>query len=96
MRAEVLADEPFCWVPGCGAPSTTVDHLIPVAAGGTHQRSNLRGCCEHHNLARGSRPLDPRGVGQITGSGRGTRCDGGLAARETAGDAACHAPARRG
>jgi 5-methylcytosine-specific restriction protein A len=62
IRARVLTEEPACRV--CGAPATEVDHILPVAMGGTHERSNLRGIClECHRTAtsaiprrRGGRP----------------------------------------
>lgn len=42
-RALVLEEGPWC--AGCGAPATTVDHVIPKAEGGTDARSNLRALC---------------------------------------------------
>jgi 5-methylcytosine-specific restriction endonuclease McrA len=41
-----------CW--RCGAPATTVDHVIAVVLGGTHDLSNLRPCCQHCNSSTGA------------------------------------------
>lgn len=41
-RARALHAQPRCT---CGAPATTVDHVIPLAEGGTHHPSNLRPLC---------------------------------------------------
>jgi 5-methylcytosine-specific restriction enzyme A len=43
VRRMVLLEEPECRV--CGAPSTQVDHIIPVSQGGSSQRDNLQGLC---------------------------------------------------
>jgi 5-methylcytosine-specific restriction protein A len=50
-RLRVLAEEPYCY--SCGAPATTVDHIIPLTLGGTNERANLHGCCLRCNSARG-------------------------------------------
>jgi 5-methylcytosine-specific restriction endonuclease McrA len=41
-----------CW--RCGAYAGTVDHVIPVVLGGTHDLSNLRPCCSFHNSSTGA------------------------------------------
>lgn len=52
IRAAVLRDDPLC--PVCKSAgrvtlATEVDHIIPLAKGGTDDRSNLQGlCAEHH------------------------------------------------
>jgi 5-methylcytosine-specific restriction protein A len=52
IRAVVLRQEPSCRK--CGAPSTRVDHIVPLRLGGTHDRSNLQGLCERcHNRKTG-------------------------------------------
>jgi 5-methylcytosine-specific restriction endonuclease McrA len=43
-----------CYVPGCPRYANTVDHIIPVALGGTHAPSNLRPACGHHNSSTGA------------------------------------------
>ena len=43
------------WVPGCGKPFDTMDHVIPLARGGSHWPANLRPICNHHNAAKGAR-----------------------------------------
>ena len=42
LRAQVLAEEPRCRM--CGAPSTDVDHIVPVPQG-SEDRGNLQGLC---------------------------------------------------
>jgi len=37
----------------CGEPAQHVDHITPVASGGTDHPSNLRALCAHCNLAKG-------------------------------------------
>jgi 5-methylcytosine-specific restriction endonuclease McrA len=41
-----------CW--RCGAYATTVDHVVAVVLGGTHDLSNLRPCCQHCNSSTGA------------------------------------------
>ena len=44
-RKRVLKEEPYCRA--CGVrPSTTVDHIVSKAEGGSDRRENLRGMCE--------------------------------------------------
>lgn len=72
-RAEVLARDPICMVPGCGKPSKHADHVITRRNGGSDDASNLQGVChschsaktatEDSGFARSSKP-------------RGTRVDG--------------------
>lgn len=45
-----------CWIPGCGKEGTQVDHVIPLARGGTHWPSNLRPVCAFHNSSRKATP----------------------------------------
>lgn len=63
LRLVVLEEEPVCRI--CGhAPSNTVDHIQPVARGGSDARGNLRGVCGPCNLrkagASDSKPLATR------------------------------------
>jgi 5-methylcytosine-specific restriction endonuclease McrA len=39
----------------CGAPATHVDHLVPVARGGTDNPANLAASCPACNLEKGAR-----------------------------------------
>lgn len=46
LRDRILRDSDICHI--CGQPGAdSVDHLVPVARGGTNDRSNLRPA--HHN-----------------------------------------------
>jgi 5-methylcytosine-specific restriction endonuclease McrA len=36
----------------CGAPATDIDHLVPIADGGTDELSNLRPACAACNRGR--------------------------------------------
>lgn len=53
-----------CEFPGCLAPATTVDHIVPVAYGGTNDLANLRAACLPHNSAGGAKMTnDARTIG---------------------------------
>ncbi|KPM52886.1 hypothetical protein ACG83_25985 [Frankia sp. R43] len=54
-RAIVLADGPCCFVEGCTAAATTVDHILPLSLGGTNELDNLRPACRRHNASRANR-----------------------------------------
>jgi 5-methylcytosine-specific restriction protein A len=55
IRARVLGEEPNCRL--CGAPATEVDHILPIAIGGTHDRANLRALCRaDHKAATAAMP----------------------------------------
>ena len=44
-RRQTLKEEPTCRI--CGVrPSTTVDHIVSKAEGGSDARDNLRGACK--------------------------------------------------
>ena len=45
LAARVLSEEPVCRTPGCGQPSTQVDHIIERRDGGTEARTNLQALC---------------------------------------------------
>jgi 5-methylcytosine-specific restriction protein A len=46
LRLAVLSDEPRCYICGDFAHGDDiVDHVVPLAAGGTDDRSNLHRCC---------------------------------------------------
>jgi len=47
-RARVLRECPYCVQ--CGAPATVVDHIVPLARGGTDDMGNLQPLCARcHN-----------------------------------------------
>lgn len=47
IRAAQLRKYPMCAV--CGAVATDVDHIVPLARGGTHDVSNLQSLCHAHH-----------------------------------------------
>jgi 5-methylcytosine-specific restriction endonuclease McrA len=50
-----MAAHPYC--AGCGATSDlTVDHVVPIARGGTPTPENLQVLCRSCNSAKGARP----------------------------------------
>ncbi|WP_295790901.1 HNH endonuclease signature motif containing protein [uncultured Microbacterium sp.] len=46
-----------CQHPGCRAPATTVDHVVPWSVSRDSTPLNLRPMCRRHNLGRGARPV---------------------------------------
>ena len=72
VRAEVLAEERTCR--HCGAPATEVDHVTPLAHGGTHERRNLQGLCVRCHRAKTQRDaLDGRRRNRAAPGGVGRR-----------------------
>jgi 5-methylcytosine-specific restriction endonuclease McrA len=61
LRAQVLSEEPTCYIVGCGWPSTQVDHVLPLKLRPDLAlvRSNLRGICATHNASKGARLMLP-------------------------------------
>jgi hypothetical protein len=61
LTAEVVDDEPVCWLrlKGCTYWSTTADHVIPVRDRPDLAlvRANLRGACLACNRRRRARPV---------------------------------------
>lgn len=55
-RKVVLARDPWCRLrlPGCTVRTTTVDHVISVAQGGSNELENLIGACSSCNERKGS------------------------------------------
>lgn len=41
-----------CWIPGCDRDGDTMDHVIPLANGGSNWPANLRPACKRHNSGR--------------------------------------------
>jgi len=61
MRARVLRKDPMCRY--ClTAPSTTADHVLPLALGGASTDGNLVGACEPCNAEKGDRLLETSGM----------------------------------
>lgn len=55
LRAEALdRDHHTCVY--CGRPAGEVDHVIPVAAGGTNTSHNLVAACQACNRRKGAKP----------------------------------------
>lgn len=70
VRARVLArDHGVCGY--CGAPATTVDHVVAKANGGTDDPSNLIACCKPCNSTKGARVMtrlayhDPEWISRV-------------------------------
>ncbi|MAG35262.1 MAG: HNH endonuclease [Dehalococcoidia bacterium] len=57
LRAQVLAEEPFCRSCGSPTPATDVDHITPKRIGGTDARYNLQGLCKPCHSAKTLRGL---------------------------------------
>jgi 5-methylcytosine-specific restriction endonuclease McrA len=54
IRRALLATHPWCR--DCGATADlTVDHIVPVARGGGHERHNLQVLCRPCNSRKGAR-----------------------------------------
>lgn len=52
-RKRILArDGHTCTVTGCTTPALEVDHIVNVAAGGTHADDNLTSLCYTHHAAK--------------------------------------------
>ena len=67
MRAIVLWDEPCCRLclkAGVTRASEVVDHIVPKAAGGTDERSNLRGLCRECHYRKTGRDRFARKPGR--------------------------------
>lgn len=52
VKREVLASGPCVH---CGGPAEHVDHILPLALGGTDARTNLQPSCQTCNLKKGSK-----------------------------------------
>jgi len=44
-----------CAVAGCSATDIQIDHVIPIARGGSHGVGNLQALCGFHNRSKGAR-----------------------------------------
>ena len=49
-----------CMFPGCSASRVTVDHVVPLARGGTHEPQNFQLLCGSHNSAKNATAVDYR------------------------------------
>ncbi len=52
--AEVIRQDPCAY---CGVPSDTLDHILPISAGGRNHWSNLAPACRSCNSGKKDRPL---------------------------------------
>ena len=55
LRLVVLRRDPYCTWPGCCAPASEVDHIVPLRDGGSNELTNLRGLCKPHHSERTAR-----------------------------------------
>lgn len=46
IRARKLEEDPWCETPRCGVLATEVDHILPLAMGGTSAWENLMSMCK--------------------------------------------------
>jgi 5-methylcytosine-specific restriction endonuclease McrA len=57
LRLQILQRDPYCqvrWDDRCTRISSTVDHIVPSAAGGDESPANLRGSCRKCNGLKAS------------------------------------------
>jgi 5-methylcytosine-specific restriction protein A len=59
-RAAYLEDHPVCATPRCGAPSTEVDHIVPLNAGGEDHETNYQALCKSCHSIKTGRQDRPR------------------------------------
>ncbi len=52
--SEILLFDPCCY---CGEPVEHIDHIVPVASGGSNDWDNLTGACASCNTSKGARPM---------------------------------------
>jgi 5-methylcytosine-specific restriction enzyme A len=55
VRAQVLADRPWCQHPGCERPAVDVHHIFPKRDGGPDRPENLLAYCHSHHSSATSR-----------------------------------------
>jgi 5-methylcytosine-specific restriction endonuclease McrA len=53
--------------PGCTNLATTVDHITPLAMGGTHALRNMRAACLHCNSTGGGHITQAKRRGRVVG-----------------------------
>ena len=49
-----------CLYPECGRVDITMDHIVPLALGGTHTANNIQPLCRYHNTSKGKKIADYR------------------------------------
>lgn len=52
LRHLIELRDPTCRIPWCDAPTRQVDHILPVARGGSTDAVNAMGTCQRHNLVK--------------------------------------------
>lgn len=55
LRLEVYASDGYCCVKCQSSSRLSIDHIIPLAKGGTDDRSNLQTMCLTCNIRKGAR-----------------------------------------
>jgi 5-methylcytosine-specific restriction endonuclease McrA len=57
IREQILRRDGYvCYI--CGGEANTVDHMVPVARGGTDQPDNLAACCASCNYSKKDKLLE--------------------------------------
>jgi hypothetical protein len=49
-----------CLYPNCERTDLTIDHVVPIALGGTHTVDNVQPLCSYHNRKKGKKAIDYR------------------------------------
>lgn len=54
MYARFIANDPCVY---CGGPGGTIEHIVPLIAGGLHEPDNIASACLSCNTSKRDKPL---------------------------------------